>query len=177
MITKIDCICPAYVNQRGDCTLFFAFNEVIRIDRPLNTVLEKILNKGPAKVDDDYVRRLLNSKISLPLVFNNSIFIKIKFRKPKIKNDPSYGYINLRCIKYVRKSSGSIFVRMSSGYSLEVISSYNFVVNSINNARYIYLVLKHMSDAIDDGSRRYQKRLCISNWEFIDKKLIGEFVK
>lgn len=177
MITKIDCICPAYIDQKGDCTLFFAFNEIIRVDRPINSVLNKLIEKGPNKVNDEYIRRLVNTKVSLPLVYKNNIFIKIKFRKPKIKNDPSYGYINLRCIKYVKKRSGSIYIKISSGYNLEVISSYSFILNSINSARYIYLMLKHMSESTDYYPKYYKNRLYNSNRELINNKLIENFAK
>ena len=121
---KIQAIIPKYT-PFGDITYIFTRkNSVLKIHTSLRTTIKNIYDYYTIDFRSQG-RKFRKQGIyqNPPLVFDNSVFVKIKVRKPITKSDGAYGYINLDSFDKVVIENGKSYLLLKDGLKLKFLDS------------------------------------------------------
>ncbi|MCF6465073.1 hypothetical protein [Clostridium sp. Cult2] len=134
---------PVYLAMKGNCTLILTGGGgKYEIEKTVRTVLNQIskfylIDLNATK---KYYGDLLNIRNLTPIPFNrDNIFVPIKVRKPLLKNDGSFGYVNISYIKKTFSAKGKTIIQLNEGNNIESLSSVDTVNKHIKNG---YIVKK-----------------------------------
>lgn len=134
---------PVYLAMKGNCTLILTGGGgKYEIEKTVRTVLNQIskfylIDLNATK---KYYGDLLNIRNLTPIPFNrDNIFVPIKVRKPLLKNDGSFGYVNISYIKKAFSDKGKTIIQLNEGNNIESLSSVDTVNKHIKNG---YIVKK-----------------------------------
>lgn len=121
---KIQAIIPKYT-PIGDITYIFTRkNTALTVHTSLRTTIKNIYDYY--SIDFRSQRRKFR-KLGIyqnpPLVFDNTVFVKIKVRKPITKSDGAYGYINLDAFDKVVVENNKKYILLKDGLRLKFLDS------------------------------------------------------
>lgn len=140
----ISALLPVYTRGIGDTTQLFNLKGKDRIiHRKLKTVLRALASHY--SYDLVALRRkygkLIMQKHKIPLPLHRDlILVPFKVRNPMVKGDPTYGYINYRCIdKHMQVDKHSKII-LTNGIEINLLQSYDTTQHNILNA---ILVMEH----------------------------------
>lgn len=132
---------PIYRENIGDCT------EILVQDRNnfiLNYKLATIIKALEKyyminlKESKRVYSKFINAKNLVPIPFDqNNIFIPIKIRTPRFKNDPAFGYINLKSIAEIIDKDGGTEIKFKNGELIQCLANINTVKKHIHNGNII----------------------------------------
>jgi hypothetical protein len=146
---KIIAILPAY-EENGDITrLLLEDGSSSRDDRTVQTV-KKVLARCYLLDLKEQARQLqasLQRRKLLPFYLNHErIFIPIKMRAARIKNDCCYGYLDWRCIADLEQhADGGTLVRMRNGLQESALSSTSHIIQQLHTGRQLYEALQQQA--------------------------------
>jgi len=137
----IAAILPVYIKEVGDTT------ELIEYDgkrRTLYTTINSVINKliGLFSLNITTLREKYNDIIyqkktpPLPLS-ENLILIPFKVRRPEVKGDPTYGYINYKCIENYERAGKHSKLLLTNGIEIPLKQSLATTQKNIIHARLI----------------------------------------
>lgn len=133
---------PVY-NQRGDETELITAAGLIHYDRRSFHAVKKALGRVYA-IDLQAQARMLQAQLGrknlLPLYLERSrVFIPIKVRQARVKNDSAYGYVNWKYIKdvAVKRGQPSGTLSLSNGIDLSVCSSQPTIIQNLHMGRQV----------------------------------------
>jgi hypothetical protein len=118
---------PKYVSSRGEATdIAFADKRIETEYRTMKTVIRNIFLKACA--DRNAVRvkgaEITGKKILVPLYVNSRILlVPLKMRKPVVRGDVSYGYVNYFAIDEISEDGLHCRIRFLNGLTLQVLGS------------------------------------------------------
>ncbi len=134
-------IVPIYRENIGDCT------EILVQDRNnfvLNYKLATIIKALEKyyminlKESKRVYSKFINAKNLVPIPFDqNNIFIPIKTRIPRFKNDPAFGYINLKFIDNIIDKNGFTEIRLKNQHAIQCLANINTVEKHIHNGNIV----------------------------------------
>jgi hypothetical protein len=118
---------PKYISSRGEATdIAFADKRIETEYRTMKTVIRNIFLK--ARVDKNAVKlrgsEITGKKILVPLYVNSRILLlPLKMRKPIVRGDVSYGYVNYFAIDEISEDDLHCRIRFFNGLTLQVLGS------------------------------------------------------
>ncbi|MBK5251296.1 MAG: hypothetical protein JJE29_01410 [Peptostreptococcaceae bacterium] len=118
---------PKYIPSRGEATdIAFADKRIETEYKTMKTVLRNIFLK--ARVDKNAVKlrgaEVTGKKILVPLYVNSRILlVPVKMRKPAVRGDVSYGYVNYFAIDEIGEDDLHCSIRFFNGLTLQVLGS------------------------------------------------------
>jgi hypothetical protein len=140
----ISALLPVYTQGVGDTTQLFNLKGKDRIiHKKLKTVVKTLTSHYSydlVALRKKYGKLIMQKhKIPLPL-HQDLILVPFKVRYPMVKGDPTYGYINYRCIdKHMQVDKHSKII-LTNGIEITLLQSYNTTQRNILNA---ILVTEH----------------------------------
>jgi len=137
----VSALIPVYINKVGDSTLLVNHKGKERIiHRNVKTVVKRLASYYSYDIVSLHKKygELISQKYKIPLPLHpNLILVPFKVRKPMIKDDGSYGYINLKCINRYLKFNNHSKIILNSGYEIPLLQSYYTTHRNILNAAFI----------------------------------------
>lgn len=132
---------PEYVEHRGNCTMMYGKDlEPLVMEKSIKTIIRLIAKYYFIDLNEIKKRYkpLVSSPNLVPIPFSKKdIFVPIKTRKPMIKNDGAFGYINMRYIKDIKKRDGSPIIHLMNGVDIQCLCSMETVDKHIRDGHII----------------------------------------
>jgi len=118
---------PKYIPSRGEATdIAFADTRIETEYRTMKTVLRNIFMKACADKNAVSLKgaKITGKKILVPLYVNSRILLlPLKMRKPVVRGDVSYGYVNYFAIDEIGEDGLHCRIRFFNGLSVQVLES------------------------------------------------------
>lgn len=134
---------PMYIDDYGNCTKIILEESEKIYYKSAKSFLNKMCRYYFLDLNEvkKYYGRILAIKHLVPIPFDNRVFIPIKYRIPRCKNDGAMGYLDMDSIEDIRDDSGTkIILRDSRVY--ESIASVDTVKSHYKNG----YIVKGFSD-------------------------------
>lgn len=134
-------IFPVYIQGKGDCTkIYTERGEVYKTGRSIRTVIRNLCKHH--LIDLQAVNEIYGDKLCMknlvPIPFDKkNVFVYVKVREPKCKNDSAFGLVNIRYIKDVKEFNDEVSIIFDDNTSIKCLSSYETVKKHIKNGQLV----------------------------------------
>lgn len=140
-------IVPCYETS-GDITMIITeHGDSLWERRSLNSVKKALARSYLLDLPEQnrQLRVLFNRRKMLPFYLNpERVFIPIKVRRARIKNDSCYAYIDWRYVKAeANNDTKGTIIGISDRLSLQSLSSHGSVIQNLHRGRQLYELLQH----------------------------------
>lgn len=121
------CLSPEYVSNRGEATEILYMDKSVKLlHKTMKSVVRGLFSD--ALVDRKAVKVLAGEitgrKILVPLFLNARILlVPLKMRKPLVRKDNCYGYVNYFAVEEINDENDSCRIRLSNGLTLSALGS------------------------------------------------------
>lgn len=136
-------IIPSYIDQKGDCTILYAKDiEPLVIEKGIRTVFKNIgkhLMIDLREIKKRYSHLVLSSNLVPIPLSKEDIFIPVKTRKPLVKDDGAFGYINIKYIKEINKDkeTGLAIITLANNTIIQCLCSLTTVNKYIKSGNIV----------------------------------------
>ncbi len=146
---NIIALIPAY-EENGDITrLLLEDGSISKDERNVRTVKKALARcyVMDLKEQGRQLRASLQRRKLLPFYLNHErVFIPVKMRTARVKDDCCYGYMDWRYIADLEpKEGGGTILRIRNGMEVSVLSSINHVIQQMHSGRQLYDALQQQS--------------------------------
>lgn len=132
-------VIPKYIDQKGNCTILYGTKSKPKIvEKSVKTVI-RLLGKyymiDLGEVKKRYKSVILSSNLMPIPLSKQDILVPIKTRKPIIKNDGAFGYINIKYVKGTKQGNGTTIIYLKNGTAIECLCSPSTWEKHLRNGR------------------------------------------
>lgn len=136
---EILAIVPVYDKDFGNVSKLILKDDELLLRKKLDSFLNSLCKKY--FVDLKYMKKNYGKFLGVrnlpPINIGKKVFIPLKTREPRIKNDGSIGYIDLASIEKIEKKNSHTQLVLTNKKTIKVYSNYYTVIRHINNGRLI----------------------------------------
>lgn len=152
-------ILPVYEENIGDCTrILVKDGENFILTYKITTVIKRLANYYMINLKESkkIYSKFIASKNLVPLAFDqNNIFIPIKTRIPRFKNDRAFGYINLQSIQQLIDRGDYTELKLKNGESINCMAKKNTIKKHISHGNIIKNCFIKRTMRLYDDSPKY----------------------
>ncbi|MFA5525118.1 MAG: hypothetical protein WDA24_12230 [Tissierellales bacterium] len=134
-------VIPLYINMEGNSTKVITKNQnEEHIYKSIKTFIALLAKYFMIDINSSrqYYGRIIGITNIVPLPFNkDNIFVPLKVRKPISKNDGSFGYFNICCIKEIIEKSNKVYISLEKEYCIEILQGIESAKRNIRNAHIV----------------------------------------
>ena len=153
-------IIPKYIEQKGNCTVLYGAKSGPRLlEKSIKTTIRlvgKYYMIDLSEVKKRYKSIILTSNLMPIPLSKQDILIPVKTRKPMVKNDGAFGYVNIRYIKGIKKFAGSTNILLQNGISIECLCNPSTWEKHLRNGRIMSRCYEERVMGVAEEQERYK---------------------
>lgn len=126
---------PIYVEDRGNCTKVFTEDDGKIAKMNALSFLNRMVRYYFLDLEGirEHYGNILGIKHLVPIPFDYNIFIPIKYRRPRLKNDGAMGYLNIDWIEELIKEKDGTKIVLKDKRVCNSIGSYETTMKHYRN--------------------------------------------